>query len=45
MEDMEDIDKAAAVKAQGEVFEIFILADVTRFQAHGFSVTPEPLRH
>ena len=42
---MEDIDKAVAVKGQGEGFEVFVLADINRFQAHGFSFTPEPLRH
>ena len=42
---MEDIDKAIAVEAQGEGFEVFMLADVNRFQAHGFLLTPEPSRH
>lgn len=41
---MEDIDKAIAVETQGEVFEIFVLANVSRFQARGFLLTPEPLQ-
>ena len=33
-----NINKAVAVKVQSEVFEIFVLADIYRFQAHDISL-------
>lgn len=39
------INETAAVEAQAKVFQVFVLADGERFQAHGDFVTPAPLRH
>ena len=40
----EHIDEACAIEAQREAFEVFVLADEYRFQAHSNPVTLAPLR-
>ncbi len=39
------VNKAASIKAQGKILEVFVLADDERFQAHADVLTLVPSRH